>query len=292
MSPYLKFIKQKHLKMIAYSPFQALLMMVTAGRKGDPEDLQVLTQLITNKSWCTSKYMKSFLNLTNQLFDIFEKTYLTQIPKAQPAQIKNTFRLLEQFLTAREIKELSLDFLKMTNTISDYFEYQNKQKEGDPDREAIIEELESFFGDLPSAGRPLNDFLNELPFQVFLHISAADGRIDSRERARFLEIIKDPESCTSDCTRVLYTGSDYYFKEFLKQYLQGKLKKDLKLVERTSQQMCRIFKKEETDSIKTDLLQLATEIAKASGGIAGIASISRSEKAAILELESIFSPVT
>lgn len=287
MNPYFTFVKKQHIRALAFSPLQVFLLFSEPGKKGNKRELQIFAQLLKNNNWYKSKFMKFIIRMTKKLYVPFEKAYLNEIPPANFPQLKNTIYFLEHFLSEREIKELLNDYLSLAGAISDFLIYKSESEDKKEDYESTLEDLEDFFDKFPTTSPQLAELLVELPFQVFLLVAKADGRIDSKEGNQYLKILRDPEWCQSECSRLILVGSSYYFKEQFASYKRGKVEGEFKQVKRTLKLSERIFKKDQLKFVKTDLQQLAYEIARASGGIAGFGSISRKEKKVLEQLNLI-----
>ena len=137
--------------------------------------------------------------------------------------------------------------------------------------------------------KKLKIFLNRLPFQIFLLVADADGTIDSKEISLFNKILHHREDkCSNPYTRRIFHATFVNFKPLQEMYLAGKITKDIKEVEHTVTYIQQCVSKTKMTDIAQDLLNLATDVAKASGGFLGIGNaISKEEKAVISQLNKI-----
>ncbi|MBU2511391.1 hypothetical protein KJ966_08625 [bacterium] len=291
MNPYFKNLKKQYNRRIDCLPFQLFLHFADLEKDDFEKVFSVLTQMLSDTNWCTSDYTKYITNQSKQLIPNFKKDFASKNIKPFYSEYQKTVGLINQFLTPTESEHFIKDNTVLANSFADYFKQAKEKSENrelEEKTDSILKDLNSFYREFPSKAKSLIDLLAELPFQLFLLVAHADKNIDNAERIEFLRIIRDLEWCNSDCTRMFFTSTSYFFNEFLLLYNRGKFKKDVKQVKRTIHFIEKIFVKEESDTIKSDLYRLANEVAKASGGIAGFLAVSKYEKKVIDELSEIF----
>lgn len=149
-------------------------------------------------------------------------------------------------------------------------------------------QFSSFLQKLPSRKESFHTLLMELPFQLFVLVAAADKDLDNKERAEFLRIMNTPEWCQSESTRSFFTNTSQNFSEYLLRFQQGEFSRSLNQVNKTVSLIDKMFQKEEAVLIKTDFSRLTNEIAKASGGLKGLLSVSKAERDVIAGLKISF----
>ncbi len=324
MSPYIKYIRKKYIRLINHLPYQIFLLSPRRPEEegNDTEDLEEegeengkeegkkrreakkeqqekariekmvkeldqFRKLLQNRNWCESKYTKLIFRRSIEHLPKFKMEYLSEEAEVGFSKIRKGIKLMEQFLSQNEMEQLATDLCKLaakTGKIT-VGEHYNPKTSGQED---ILAQLKRLFGEKSAQNKSLGTLLAELPFLVFLLVAGADGNIDKKERTQFVAIIRDWEWCYSDCAQTAFANAAYSFDDFFKMYLRGKLKKEIRQVERTLKLAENIFAKKEVDLLKVDLSRLSTEIAKASGGFGGFGSISKEEKAVIAKLESYF----
>ncbi len=294
MNPYFDKLKKQYIKRVVCLPFQLFLHFADLDKEDSEKDFNAFVQVLNNTSWCSSDYMKYIINQIKPLSPVLKKDYVNREIKSFYSEYQKTVVLIDQLLTPTESEKFIKDNVNLADSFADYFKYENEQLEENDkhnktsDIDKTLEDLNGFYGGFPSIAKSLIDLLAELPFQLFILVADADNNIDNAERIEFLRIISDIEWCDSECARAFFTSTSYFFNDFLTQYHRDKYKKDIKQVKRTIHIIEKIFAKQESATIKSDLYRLANEIAKASGGIAGFLSISRYEKEIIQELSEIF----
>lgn len=289
MTPYLNHLKNQYKLRISSIPFQLFMEFeMFEALKKDIKKLEALYRLVNNANWCKSKYMKMIINKSRRLMPVFKADLKLETCRPLYTEYKKTIRLMEQFLTASEMEEFIADNESFADSIVDYYNFsRNKEEEIDLRYEEVLEEINSFLESFPSKNKPFNEMLSELSFKLFVLVADADENLDNKERIEFLRIIRDPEWCVSQCARAAFNSTSYFFSEFLLQFRRGKIKKELKDVERTLKIVDMLFTEDEAGLIKHDLARLSQEIAKASGGFGGIMAISRSEGKVIKRIENL-----
>ncbi|MCP4752356.1 MAG: hypothetical protein GY866_15795 [Proteobacteria bacterium] len=320
MSPYLKFIRKKYIKLIRYLPFDIFLLFPREERKEeaqeggnheggedrengaaieaddvveDDEDVETqildrFVNLLNNTHWCQSKYAKQIFQEASKDASKFRSDFIERTAKGRFMQIEKTIRLLEQFLSQTEIEQLLSDFQRFANDIADIYAGTDGDQEVVEKIREVLEQLKQFFSTVPSTPKSLSILLTELPFQVFILVADADDEVDKFERGQYMKILRDRDWCQSDCAQLLFVATAYSYSEFFTQFNRGKFKKSLKQVKRTLRLVERMFSKQEVKLLKLDLSRLAKEIAKASGGFGGFRSICKEEQEVLDELESYF----
>lgn len=290
MSPYLKHLKNAYLKRIGCLPFQLLTTFLEPERRSVEGAFAALTRLYANANWYSGAYTKLIVRQSKHHFGKVQKDIEAGDIKPQYKDYQKTIRFMGQLLTPTDMEQFIKENRAMLDYVVDYFMTENPNNRDRKEKiEEIQSELDQLFQGFPLTSKTLNDLLTELPFQLFILVAQADESIDSRERMEFLKIIRDPEWCNSDCAHAFFNSTSYFFSEFLLQYHRGKIKKDIKQVKRTVRFINEMFKEEEGELIRTDLTRLAEEIARASGGFAGIMSVSKAEQAVLSDLLEIFS---
>ncbi len=291
MNPYFDNLKKQYARRIACLPFQLFLHFADLEKEDFEKDFNAFTKAISDTNWCTSDYTKYIIKQIKQLIPTLKKDFVSREIKSFYSEYQKTVGLVDQFLTPTESEHFIKDNSILADNFADYFRFEKGKSEDKKTEEkidSVLEELTGFFRGFPSTIKSLIDLLAELPFQLFILVAHADDHIDNAERIEFLRIIRDQEWCNSECTRMFFTSSSYFFNDFLLQFNRGKFKKDVRQVRRTIHFIEKVFVEEEADTIKSDLYRLANEIAKASGGIAGFLAVSKYEKKVIDELGEIF----
>jgi len=132
--------------------------------------------------------------------------------------------------------------------------------------------------------------LRLLPFQIFLLVADADGKIDPKEVAQFKEFLNQRERrCSNTYTRRMFHATVVNYTALTNRFLGGHIKKDFTIVEKVMNyvQLCVPFKT--MSEICQDLRELAVAIAEASGGFLGVTSpISKEEDEVLKKLDEIF----
>ncbi|MCG8332907.1 MAG: hypothetical protein MJE63_00190 [Proteobacteria bacterium] len=129
-----------------------------------------------------------------------------------------------------------------------------------------------------------------LPFQIFLLVADADGKIDPKEVAQFKEFLSRREKhCSNQYTRRMYHSTVINYSALTNRFQGGHIKKDYNVVKNAMDYVAMCVNPKVMLAICDDLKDLAVAIAEASGGFMGVTSpVSKEEKEVIKSLEGIF----
>jgi len=133
--------------------------------------------------------------------------------------------------------------------------------------------------------------LKSLPFQIFILVADADGRIDHKEFTGFKEFLRGrAKNCSSTYTKRMFHSTLVDYSDTTKRYLEGGIQKDIQLVFKAIEYIQKYTSEEVMIAIFKDLKELAIAIAEASGGILGITSpICKKEAAILSQMDIAFS---
>ncbi len=129
-----------------------------------------------------------------------------------------------------------------------------------------------------------------LPFQIFILVADADGKIDPKEVSQFREFLSKREKhCSNQYTRRMFHSTVINYSALTNRFQGGQIKKDYKVVEKAMNYVAMCVNPRIMASICKDLKELAVAIAEASGGFMGVTSpVSKEESEVIKNLEAIF----
>lgn len=129
-----------------------------------------------------------------------------------------------------------------------------------------------------------------MPFQIFLLVADADGKIDPKEVAQFREFLSKREKhCSNQYTRRMYHSTVINYSALTNRFHGGQIKKDYDVVEKAMDYVAMCVNPRVMAAICNDLKDLAVAIAEASGGFMGVTSpVSKEEEEVIKNLERIF----
>lgn len=138
--------------------------------------------------------------------------------------------------------------------------------------------------------KEMKSLLQRLPFQIFLLIADADNEIDPKEIKEFRKFLAEREiHCSNPYTQRIFHSTIINYSGLLDAYKQKRLKKDIRLVEKSMSYVQKCISKKQMESFCQDLRELATAIAEASGGFMGMGNpICTEEKNVLQQLEEIF----
>lgn len=304
MTPYLPFIKRKYLNLIYFLPFNLLLLLLKGEEMSDFKRFYTFKKVIKEEGWYKSEYTKLILEEIRLHLEKFETNYQDKKVKGNFRSIQKTFVVLEHFLSPAEIKTLIEDLKFLIEQITrKHFSYKTHSIESItdthvenenfsmPGENELLTKLHQFLAGLPVVRKSFNSYLIEFPFQLFIMIAGADGTIDQAERKKFFRIIKDRNWGRSKCTQLVTLSTLYSYEELFSRYNKGALKISFNNIQKTLLLMNTFFIKNEVETIKEDIYLFAKEIAKASGGFAGISSICKEEEEQLKRISDLFEKI-
>lgn len=125
------------------------------------------------------------------------------------------------------------------------------------------------------------------PFIVFLATAAADGKVDAKEQAKFLNILTAAGKYKCDTLNQLLVEGIPHFSDFFSQLVGGKINPAEELMKATALIDSKLGAAE-AQLLKISLLAIAREIAASSGGFLGLGSkISKDEERIIMGIGAI-----
>jgi len=132
--------------------------------------------------------------------------------------------------------------------------------------------------------------LRLLPFQIFILVADADGKIDQKEVAQFKEFLGHrAKNCSTIYTRRMFHSTLVNYTDLTNRYLGGGIKKDIGVIQKAAGYIQMSASEKVRKAIFKDLKELAVAIAEASGGIMGMTSpINKKEEAILEEINMAF----
>ncbi len=132
--------------------------------------------------------------------------------------------------------------------------------------------------------------LRLLPFQIFILVADADGKIDQKEVSQFKEFLGHrAKHCSTTYTKRMFHSTLVNYSDLTNRYLGGGIKKDIGMVQKAAGYIQMSASEKVRNAIFKDLKELAIAIAEASGGIMGLTSpINKKEEAMIEEINMAF----
>ena len=129
--------------------------------------------------------------------------------------------------------------------------------------------------------------INQLPFQLFLQVAAADEAIDHKELELFQKLIKKQNS-NSPHAQKLFQTTQLEYEQLLKGYNKGLIKREIERVEGAVELIHRLLPPFDAKLFIDDMYSFCERIAKASGGFIGLGSVGKEEKAILASLKAVF----
>ena len=271
-----------------YLPISLLELFLGEFNEVDELKIKVFRSQLDDNTWCKSKYTKKIIAESNKLMPKFLDRFYEKRLVVNFKNLQLTLKLYEQFLSFVEIKALSEDLLALIEeTLQTDVENYNSSSLSSEKKESFSKLIE-ILNPTPSRMKSLSTLMMELPFFIFIEVAKADGQIDKRERLKFVECFREREWCKSECCQYILLSTDYGYDELFAKYNRHLLKFDFKQIIRTLHMMEDVFMADEVTLVKSDLITLASEVGKASGGFAGIKSICDDERESISKLQGAF----
>ncbi len=134
----------------------------------------------------------------------------------------------------------------------------------------------------------LSDSLKKLPFQIFLFVAGADGKVDKNEFKIFITQIETKQICSSPYSKWLLGQTSDSFTELKGLYDKGELTGNLEQIRTLIADINSKLPAKKALELNQDMERLAVSIAEASGAFLWKPAISEDEKNALQELHHVF----